>query len=126
MANKPTSPLDTTGRAVEEAKIRLAKEKANSTDAAEIARREEEYLLETGVFDAKSADKPILIDEIEEVGVSVNNNKVIIRTHSDIEDMTFGIVNGVPQNYTFKAGVKYSVPVELAAYLERLGYVWRQ
>jgi len=71
-------------------------------------------------------DQPILIDEIEEVGVSVVSNKVIIRTITDIEDMTYGIVNGAPQNYTFKGRVRYSVPVELAAHLERLGYIWRQ
>jgi hypothetical protein len=126
VANKPTSPLDTTGRAVEDAKNRIAKELANSDSAAAQARQQEEYLLENGVFDPKAADQPILIDEIEEVGVSVNSDKVVIRTHSDIEDMTYGVINGTPQNYTFKAGVKYSVPVDLAAYLERLGYVWRQ
>ena len=60
--------------------------------------------------------------EIEEVGVSVNNDKVVIRTIADIEDMTYGIGN----SYTFKQGVKYSVPRDLAAYLESLGYIWRQ
>jgi len=126
VATKPTSPLDTTGRAAEEARNRAAADKAAQDAAAAAARQAEAVSLETDVFDAKNPDQPILIDEIEEVGVSVTNNKVVIRTHSDIEDMTFGVVNGTPQNYTFKAGVKYSVPAELASYLERLGYVWRQ
>jgi hypothetical protein len=78
--------------------------------------------LETQVFDPKNPDQPILIDEIEEVGVSVNNDKVVIRTIADIEDMTYGIGN----SYTFKQGVKYSVPRDLAQYLESLGYIWRQ
>jgi hypothetical protein len=118
--------LDTTGRAVEDAAKRVAADKAKRDSEISLARQQEEISLQTDVFDAKNPEKPILIDEIEEVGVSVNSNKVIIRTIADIEDMTFGVVNGAPQNYTFKQGVKYSVPVELAAHLERLGYTWRQ
>lgn len=126
MANKPTSPMDATGRAAEEAARRNADELAKRKDEISISRAAEEELLETAVFDPKKPDTPILIDEIEEVGVSLNNDKVVIRTHHDIEDMTYGVINGTPQSYTFKAGVKYSVPRELAAYLEGLGYVWRQ
>jgi len=126
VANKPTSPMDATGRAAEEAARRNADELAKRKDEISISRAAEEELLETAVFDPKKPDTPILIDEIEEVGVSLNNDKVVIRTHHDIEDMTYGVINGTPQSYTFKAGVKYSVPRELAAYLEGLGYVWRQ
>lgn len=125
MANKPTSPLDATGRAAEEAAKRNAAELAARKDEIAISRAVEQDLLETAVFDPKKPDAPILIDEIEEVGVSVNNDKVIIRTISDIEDMTYGVIDGSPQNFTFKAGVKYSVPRDLAIYLERLGYTWR-
>lgn len=126
MANKPTSPMDATGRAAEDAARRNADELAKRKDEISISRAAEEELLETAVFDPKNPDIPIFIDEIEEVGVSVNNDKVVIRTHHDIEDMTYGVINGTPQSYTFKAGVKYSVPRELAAYLEGLGYIWRQ
>lgn len=124
MATKPTSPQDATGRAAEEAAKRNAKELADRKDQIALSRAAEEELLETGVFDPKTADKPILIDEIEEVGVAVNNEKIVIRTISDIEDMTYGVVNGTPQSYTFKAGVKYSVPRDLAFYLQGLGYLW--
>lgn len=126
MANKPTSPQDSTGRAAELAAKRNAEELAKRKDEISISRAAEEELLETAVFDPKKPDAPILIDEIEEVGVSVNNDKVVIRTHHDIEDMTYGVINGTPQSYTFKAGVKYSVPRSLAVYLESLGYTWRQ
>ena len=125
MANKPTSPQDMTGRAAEQAARRNAEELAKRKDEISISRAQEAELLETAVFDPKKPDAPLLIDEIEEVGVSVNNDKVIIRTHHDIEDMTFGVVNGTPQSYTFKQGVKYSVPRALAAYLENLGYTYR-
>jgi len=122
VANTPTSPMDATGRAVENAAKHNADELAKRKDEISLSRAAEQELLETAVFDPKKPDAPILIDEIEEVGVSVNNDKVVIRTHQDIEDMTYGVGN----LYTFKAGVKYSVPVDLANYLESLGYIWRQ
>ena len=124
MATKPTSPQDTTGRAAEQAAKARAKELADRQEEISLARQAEEESLANDVFDPKTPDKPIVIDEIESVGVSVNSNTVVIRTISDIEDMTFGVVNGAPQNYSFKAGQKYKVPAELAAYLERLGYIW--
>ena len=126
MANKPTSPQDTTGRAVEEAAKRNAAEIQARQEEMSISRKVEAVSLENDIFDPKNPSQPLLIDEIEEVGVSVNNDKVVIRTHHDIEDMTFGVVNGAPQNFTFKAGVRYSVPRALAQHLEQLGYVWRQ
>ena len=126
MANKPTSPQDSTGRAAEDAAKRNAAQLQARQEEISISRQAEAISLENDVFDPKNPSQPLLIDEIEEVGVSVNNDKVIIRTHHDIEDMTFGVVNGTPQNFTFKAGVRYSVPRALAQYLEQLGYVWRQ
>jgi hypothetical protein len=121
VANQKTSPLDATGRAAEEAARRNSEELQKRKDEISISRAAEQELLDTAVFDPKKPDTPILIDEIEEVGVSVNNDKVVIRTITDIEDMTYGIGN----TYTFKAGVKYSVPRDLADYLENLGYIWR-
>jgi hypothetical protein len=124
VANKPTSPQDATGRAAEEAAKRNAAELQKRKDEISISRAAEAELLENGVFDPKKPDAPILIDEIEEVGVSVKNDTVIIRTVSDIEDMTYGVINGTPQSYTFKAGAKYRVPRELANYLSNLGYTY--
>jgi hypothetical protein len=124
VANKPTSPQDATGRAAEDAAKRNAAALAARADEISISRQAEAISLENDVFDAKNPDKPILIDEIEEVGVAVNNDAVVIRTISDIEDMTYGMSNGAPVNYTFKAGVRYKVPRDLANYLQGLGYLW--
>lgn len=121
MATQKTSPLDATGKAAEDAAKRNAAELKKREAELSISRQAEAELLETGVFDPKNPDQPIFIDEIEEVGVSVNNDKVVIRTITDIDDMTYGVGN----SYTFKAGVKYSVPRDLADYLEGLGYIWR-
>lgn len=122
MANTPTSPLDATGAAAEKAAKANAKALKDRAEEISLVRAQEEELLESAVFDPKQPDQPLLIDEIEEVGVSTTTDNVVIRTISDIEDMTYGVGN----TYTFKAGVKYSVPRHLADYLERLGYIWRQ
>jgi hypothetical protein len=112
--------LDATGAAAEKAAKQNAAELRKRQDEISISRKQEEAELSTNVYDPKRPDQPILIDEIEEVGVSVNNDKVVIRTITDIEEMTYGVGN----HYTFKAGVKYSVPRDLANYLESIGYVW--
>ena len=120
--SKPTSPLDATGRAAEEASKLRAKERQARADEISTSRAVEEELLETAVFDPKQPEVPLVIDEVEELGVNLQNEQVIIRTHQDIEQMTYGVGN----TYDFKAGVKYKVSRDLADYLERLGYIWRQ
>lgn len=121
MANTPTSPLDATGKAAEKAQKSRAEELRKRQDEISIANQLEAESLERDVFDPKHPDVPIVLDEIEEIGVGLANDKVIIRTITDIDDMTYGVGN----TYTFKAGVKYSVPRDLANYLEGLGYIWR-
>lgn len=121
MANTPTSPLDATGRAAEQAAKKNAKALQDRKDEISIAAQIEAETLETNVFDPTNAAAPIVLDEIENVGVSTANNSVIIRTITDIDDMTYGVGNTL----SFKAGVKYRVSPDLANYLEELGYIWR-
>lgn len=121
MATQKTSPLDATGKAAEDAARRNAKELQARAEELSTIRQAEEELLKTAVFDPKNPDAPILLDEIEEVGVNVISDKVVIRTITDIDDMTYGVGN----TYSFKSGQKYSVPRDLADYLESLGYIWR-
>lgn len=121
MANKATSPLDATGRAAEAATKKNAEELRKRQDEISVSVQLERESLERDVFDPKKPDTPIVLDEIQEVGVSLANDKVIIRTVTDIDEMTYGVGNV----YSFKAGVKYSVTRDLADYLEGLGYIWR-
>jgi hypothetical protein len=121
VANTPTSPLDATGRAAEQAAKKNAKALQDRKDEISIAAQIEAESLENNVFDPKQPDAPLVLDEIENVGVTTANDTVIIRTISDIDEMTYGVGN----HYTFKAGVKYRVPAHLASYLEQLGYIWR-
>ena len=125
MANKATSPLDATGVAAEKAAKKNAAELKKRQEEISIANQLEAESLERDVFDPKKPEAPLVLDEIEDVGVSVSNEYVVIRTITDIDDMTFGVVNGTPQSYTFKSGVKYRVPRHIADYLEQLGYIWR-
>lgn len=119
MVKSSTSPMDATGRAAEQAAKANAKALQDRADEISLSRQAEAESLQNDVFDPKKPDEPLLIDEVESVGVSVNNDTVIIRTSHDIEDMTFGVGN----HYTFKMGVKYRVPRSLAVYLDQLGYI---
>ena len=121
MAKTQTSPLDATGRAAEQAAKKNAAELKKRQDEISIATQIEAESLEKDVFDPKKPDTPLVLDDIENVGVSTTGDFVVIRTVTDIEDMTYGVGN----TYTFKAGVKYRVPAGLANYLEQLGYIWR-
>ena len=121
MANTQTSPLDATGKAAEQEAKKNAAELKKRKEEISIATQLETESLEKDVFDPKKPDAPLVLDEIENVGVSTAGDMVIIRTITDIEDMSYGVGN----TYTFKAGVKYRVPRSLADYLEQLGYIWR-
>ena len=121
MANTQTSPLDATGKAAEQAAKKNAAELKKRKEEISIATQLETESLEKDVFDPKKPDAPLVLDEIENVGVSTAGDMVIIRTITDIDDMSYGVGN----TYTFKAGVKYRVSRSLADYLEQLGYIWR-
>jgi hypothetical protein len=121
VANSQTSPLDATGRAAEQASKKNAEALKKRKEEISIANQVEAESLEKDVFDPKKPDAPLVLDEIENIGVSTANDYVIIRTITDIEEMTYGVGN----TYTFKQGVKYRVPSGLASYLEQLGYIWR-
>jgi hypothetical protein len=121
VANTQTSPLDATGKAAEQAAKKNAEALKKRKEEISIATHLEAESLEKDVFDPKKPDAPLVLDEIENVGVSTAGDMVVIRTITDIDDMSYGVGN----TYTFKAGVKYRVPKSLADYLEQLGYIWR-
>jgi hypothetical protein len=121
VANTQTSPLDATGKAAEQAAKKNAEALKKRKEEISIATQIEAESLEKDVFDPKKPDAPLVLDEIENVGVSTAGDMVVIRTITDIDDMSYGVGN----TYTFKAGVKYRVPKSLADYLEQLGYIWR-
>lgn len=115
----PTSPADMTGRATENRAKAAAKAKADERERLANEALAEATALATGVYDP-AVQAPIVLDEVVTVGVSLADDTVIIRTIVDIDEMTYGVNN----TYTFKAGVKYRVPKDLAGYLEQMGYTW--
>ena len=113
-------PTDATG-------IARAKEIKKNSD--EIKRRSDElttlasveaHRLETEVFDPKWEDETIVIDEVVTLGAELADDSIIVRLVADIDSMTWGYGN----DFTFKAGVKYKVPRDLAQHLESLGYLY--
>lgn len=113
-------PTDATG---------VARAKEIKKNQEELARRADEIAtiaaveaerLKTEVFDPKTEDAVEIIDEIIETDAGLADDSVIVRLIADIDLMTWGVGN----DYTFKAGVKYKVPRDLAEHLDTLGYLY--
>lgn len=113
-------PTDATG---------VARAKEIKKNSEELKRRSEELATiaaveakrnETEVFDPKEEDAVVVLDEVVEIGADLADDSTIIRLIADIETMSWGYGN----NYSFKAGVKYKVPKDLANHLESLGYLY--
>lgn len=47
----------------------------------------------------------------------------VIRTNTDVENMTFGMRNGEPNNYNFREGLAYKVPWDVAEHLAERGLI---
>ena len=48
---------------------------------------------------------------------------VRVRIDQDIEKMTYGMYNNEPNNYSFKEGLQYDLPREVAEHLEERGLI---
>lgn len=119
----PTSrpkPTDATGRARAAEIKKNTEELARRADELSTIAAAEAKRMETEVFDPKQADTPVVVDEVVTVGADLSDDSTIVRLIADIETMTWGYGN----NYSFKAGVKYKVPKDLAGHLETLGYLY--
>lgn len=109
-------------------KARLAKEKAEELKARQeeitITQQVEEEKLRTEVVDYTSdePEPPVIVDSVEDVGVTLADDTVIIRVTEEIIDMTWGAGNLL----SFTPGRKYKVPRELANHLQEKGYIWLQ
>ena len=54
----------------------------------------------------------------------VSSSQVTIRVDYDIDDMTYGMKpNGEPNNFTFKEGLAYRVPLAVAQHLDERGLI---
>jgi hypothetical protein len=48
---------------------------------------------------------------------------VTVRIDQDVDKMTYGMHNGEPNNFTFKEGLQYKIPREVADHLEERGLI---
>ena len=82
---------------------------------------QEKQEFENSVYDVtQDPTKPVIVDEVVEVGIVMADDSVVVRVAEDIDNMTVGYGN----TYTFKAGGNYQVPRVVAERLERLGLLW--
>jgi hypothetical protein len=111
---------DVTGRQ-REAQIQ-ANAEALAARAGEIsmATVEKEYRDATEVVDMTTPSVPTIIDEVENLGVSLADDTVIVRVAEDIEMMTIGAGN----HYSFQTGKKYKVSQAVANHLKEKGYLY--
>jgi hypothetical protein len=72
---------------------------------------------------------PHVVDEVQELPMALQEQQEedspvwVIRTHTDIEDMTLGVPI---VHMAFKAGVRYKVPKAVAYELARLDFLMEQ
>ena len=62
-------------------------------------------------------------EEVRPARHSVGSPLVRIRVDQDIDRMTYGMLNGEPNDYTFKEGMTYQVPRDLAEHLDERNMV---
>lgn len=64
------------------------------------------------------------LTDLEPKGVNPEPRRMVqIRVNEDIENMSYVAANQI-ERYTFEAGHRYNVPIEIAQELESLGKIW--
>lgn len=112
------NPRDYTGRQSEELALENQAELAERANEIGLLRQvQAAELAEVVDYTKKSNPEPTEVDVTDvEVGPTFKE----LRVNAEIEQMTFGHGN----EYNFKPGRVYRVPIEVANHLETLGYVW--
>jgi uncharacterized protein (DUF934 family) len=114
-------PGDVTGRQREELIKEQAAEQVRKAEELTMATAKEAERLNNEILDlTQSTDNPTVIDEVEDLGVELANDAVIVRVADDIDMMTIGAGN----YYSFKAGQKYKVAPNVAAHLKEKGFLY--
>lgn len=123
MAASKAKPTDVTGR---------QREKLLKENAEEIAKRAQEMSIATAVDAARketevtdlsvNPDRPTVIDEVEDLGVTTADDSEVIRVAEDLDFVTIG----VGKHYSFKAGQKYKVAKNVANHLREKGYLYER
>lgn len=76
----------------------------------------------TTMADLMGGHREIEVDPVAPTQMKAGKNgKVVIRMNTTIEDFTYGNPH---VHYKLEYGKRYSVPRNIASYLDSLGYVW--
>jgi len=112
---------DVTGRQREELIKQQAAEQVRRSDELTMVTATEAKRLQEEIVDlTTSPDAPTVIDEVEDLGVELANDTVVVRVAEDIDMMTIGAGN----HYNFKAGQKYKVPLSVSNHLKEKGLLY--
>lgn len=123
MAASKAKPTDVTGRQREKLIKENAEAIAERAKEMSIATATETIRKETEVTDLSvNPDRPTIIDEIEDLGVTTADDSVVVRVAEDLDFVTIG----VGKHYSFKAGQKYKVTKQVADHLREKGYLYER
>ena len=111
---------DFTGRQAAEVAAQAAEDKRLRAEQIATTKAAEDQEFRDSVYDLSNPERPVVVDEVVEVGVEMANDTVVVRVAETIENMTVGHGN----TYHFKAGGKYQVPRDVADRLDELGLLW--
>lgn len=111
---------DVTGRQRQDLLKEKAAEEARRAEELTMATAKEAERLETEIVDTTNPSEPTIIDEVEDLGVNLANDAVVIRVAEDVDMMTIGAGN----HYNFVAGQKYKVPSTVATHLKEKGLLY--
>lgn len=123
MAASKAKPTDVTGRQREKLIKENQEELAKRAQEMSIATAVDAIRRETEVTDLSvNPDKPTIIDEVEDLGVTTADDSIVIRVAEDLDFVTIG----VGKHYSFKAGQKYKVANNVANHLREKGYLFER
>jgi hypothetical protein len=110
-------PGDFTGKQRKELADANAEELAQTAKQMSMIQQVEVETNELDAFDGKTGAS---VGRAAALTVDPTEDYALIKVVEDIQDMTFGVGN----NFSFEVGKQYKVPMDLAVYLDGLGYVW--
>ena len=111
-------PGDLTGQLRAEAALQNADAQEEAAASMYMATAQAKIDMNETVIDATSPQQSAVIVD-DAVVLSTEEKTVVIRTVENIDSMTFG----VGKHYSFKAGQKYEVSVDLYRHLKSKGYL---
>lgn len=110
-------PGDYTGRQRQKLTEQNAEEQARAAKQMTMLQQVEVETNELDAFDPETGES---LGRVDTLKVDAPEQFALIKVVEQIDNMTFG----AGTSYSFEVGKQYTVPMDLATYLDELGYVW--